>query len=77
MNSQKVVIERLGCSKTPDAIGPYSKATRVDLGNQYMLFLSGSIGFDMASNLPDDVADQTKQSLENIKNTLLYFICLF
>jgi 2-iminobutanoate/2-iminopropanoate deaminase len=68
----KVNIERLDSSKTPKAIGPYSKATRVDIGNIYMIFCSGSIGVNPESGnlVSDDVADQTKQAMENIKNLL-------
>jgi len=70
MNSFK--IESLDSSKTPKAIGPYSKATRVNLGETNMIFCSGSIGLDPISGnlVSEDVGEQTKQALENLKNIL-------
>jgi 2-iminobutanoate/2-iminopropanoate deaminase len=67
-----VLIEGLDSSKTPKAIGPYSKATRVDIGNIYMIFCSGSIGVNPESGnlVSEDVSEQTKQAMENIKNLL-------
>ena len=73
MNCDKTVkIEALDSSKTPKAIGPYSKATRVDMGDKYMIFTSGSIGADYQTGdlVSNDVEGQTKQSLENLKNLL-------
>jgi 2-iminobutanoate/2-iminopropanoate deaminase len=68
---QKNFIESLNSSKTPVAIGPFSKATRVDMGNNHMIFCSGSLGVNPSSgDLLETVADQTKQSLENMKNLL-------
>ena len=68
----KVNIEALDSSKTPKAIGPYSKATRVDLGNMYMIFCSGSLGVypENGNLVSDNVSDQAKQCLENLKNLL-------
>jgi 2-iminobutanoate/2-iminopropanoate deaminase len=70
--SNKVIIESLNSSKTPKAIGPYSKATRVDIGGLYMVCLSGSLGLDPKSGelVSQDVGEQTKQALENMKNIL-------
>jgi len=68
---QKNLIESLNSSKTPVAIGPFSKATRVDMGINYMIFCSGSLGINPSSgDLLETVGDQTKQSLENMKNLL-------
>ncbi len=65
-------IEPLTCSKTASAIGPYSKATRVNLGNVFMIFVSGQLGVNAQTGEFDsqDVAFQAKQSLENLKNVL-------
>jgi enamine deaminase RidA (YjgF/YER057c/UK114 family) len=74
MNSTSVKIESLDSSKTPKAIGPYSKATRVEMGDKYMIFCSGSLGSDPTTGnlISDDVGEQTKQALENMKNLLEY-----
>jgi 2-iminobutanoate/2-iminopropanoate deaminase len=70
MNTLK--IESLESTKTPKAIGPYSKATRVNLGDKNIIFCSGSLGMDPISGnlVSEDVAEQTKQALENMKNLL-------
>lgn len=68
---QKNLIESLNSSKTPVAIGPYSKATRVDMGINHMIFCSGSLGVNPVSgDLLESVNEQAKQSLENLKNLL-------
>jgi enamine deaminase RidA (YjgF/YER057c/UK114 family) len=74
--SNKVVIESLDSSKTPKAIGPYSKGTRIDMGTLNMIFCSGSIGLDPTSGelVSQDVGEQTVQALENMKNLLEYII---
>ncbi len=68
----KFSIQALDSSKTPKAIGPYSKATRVDIGNAYMIFCSGSLGVHPESGnlVSEDVSEQTKQAMENVKNLL-------
>jgi 2-iminobutanoate/2-iminopropanoate deaminase len=68
----KVSIQALDSTKTPKAIGPYSKATRVDLGNTYMIFCSGSLGVNPENGnlVSEDVSEQTKQAMENVKNLL-------
>jgi 2-iminobutanoate/2-iminopropanoate deaminase len=68
----KVFIEPLDSTKTPKAIGPYSKATRIDMGNLYMVCMSGQIGIDYKTGelVSLDVAEQAKQALENMKNLL-------
>lgn len=55
-------------NKAPAAIGPYSQA--IEIGN--MIFVSGQlpINKDTGAFPSDDVKDQTKQSLENVKSIL-------
>ena len=49
--------------QAPAAIGPYSQAIRV--GN--LVFLSGQLGIDPETGvLKENIADQTRQSLDNI-----------
>lgn len=52
----------------PKAIGPYSQALKIG----EMVVVSGQLPIDPATgNFPsDDIADQTRQSLENIKAIL-------
>jgi 2-iminobutanoate/2-iminopropanoate deaminase len=71
MNTE-IKIEALDSSNTPKAIGPYSKATRIDMGNLYMICTSGSIGLDPKTNelVSDDVSEQARQALDNLKNLL-------
>ena len=70
MDSSSFIVE-LDSTKTPKAIGPYSKATKVDLGDKYMIFTSGSIGVDTSGNFVSEaVGGQTKQALDNLKNLL-------
>ncbi len=54
--------------KAPAALGPYSQAIEVN----GTLFVSGQIPFvpETMSLVSDDIQDQTKQSLENIKAIL-------
>lgn len=70
MNTLK--IDSLDSTKTPKALGPYSKATRVNLGDKNIIFCSGSLGLDANSGnlVSEDVGEQTKQALENLKNLL-------
>lgn len=51
--------------KAPAALGPYSQAIEAN----GMLFVSGQIPFVPATMtvVSDDIADQTRQSLENVK----------
>jgi 2-iminobutanoate/2-iminopropanoate deaminase len=73
-NNPKIQIDSLDSSKTPQAIGPYSKGTRVDMGDKYMIFTSGSLGVDPQSGnlVSDEVVGQTRQALDNLKNLLEY-----
>ena len=52
----------------PKAIGPYSQALKIN----EMVVISGQLPIDPATgNFPsDEIADQTRQSLENIKAIL-------
>lgn len=62
--NKKVVSTR----KSPSAIGPYSQAIRFD----NLVFVSGQIPIDPKSGdiLKDNIKEQTKQVLENLKNIL-------
>lgn len=53
--------------KAPKPIGPYSQAIEFDK----FIFLSGQIGIDPEKGeLKEGIEEQTKQTLENIKNIL-------
>lgn len=58
--------EQIITEQAPAAIGPYSQA--IKCGN--LLFTSGAIPFDAAGNCSDDIAEQTRQALNNIKAIL-------
>ena len=72
MDTKSFKFEALNSTKTPSAIGPYSKATKVEMGDKYMIFTSGSLGNDPVTGelVSQDVVGQTKQCLENLKNLL-------
>ena len=54
-------------SNAPEAIGPYSQAVKT--GN--LLFVSGQIPINpKTGNIPGDIKEQTRQSLENLKAIL-------
>ena len=56
--------KQIHSEKAPAAIGPYSQA--VEFNNT--LYVSGQIPVDQASGeIANDIAEQTKQSMENIK----------
>lgn len=66
-------IESLSSTKTPTAIGAYSKATRLPISKDInLIFCSGSLGVNASTGelVSDSVKDQTVQSLENLKNLL-------
>ena len=67
-----VPIDSLDAPDTPAAIGPYSKLTRVNLGETDMIFFSGQIGINPKTGelISDDISDQTNQVLTNIKTLL-------
>ena len=56
------------CSKSaPAAIGPYSQGIAVN----GFVFVSGQLPIDGATGkMPDNIADQTKQSIQNIAHIL-------
>jgi endoribonuclease L-PSP, putative len=55
-------------TRAPGAIGPYVQG--IDLGK--MVFTSGQIPVDpQTGNVPEDVADQARLSLENVKAIVL------
>ena len=58
----------ISTSNAPAAIGPYSQAIEAN----GIVFVSGQIPVDPATGafVSDDIKDQTKQSLTNIKNIL-------
>ena len=60
--------EKIESMKAPAAIGPYSQA----VNNGGLVFVSGQLTIDCATGefVSDDVSDQTRQSLENIKSIL-------
>jgi 2-iminobutanoate/2-iminopropanoate deaminase len=60
--------ELLATDKAPAAIGPYSQAVKA--GD--FIFVSGQIPIDPKTGelVGDNIKDQTRQSLENIKNIL-------
>jgi len=62
-------VTALECTKTPKALGCYSKAIKVDLGGSSMIFCSGSIGLCPKTGelISDDVVDQTVCAMNNIK----------
>lgn len=62
------MIEKIATSNAPQAIGPYSQATRV--GN--MLFTSGQIALDPASGtlVGNNIQAQTEQVMKNLAAVL-------
>ena len=52
----------------PKAIGPYSQATKA----AGLVFISGQLPIDPQNGqMPNNVEEQTKQSMENIKASIL------
>ncbi len=62
--------------KAPKAIGPYSQAARVGQGP---IFLSGQIPIDPSTQtlVLGDIATQTEQVMQNLKNVLAAAGCGF
>ena len=59
--------KELNSKKAPGAIGPYSQAVKA--GN--FIYVSGQLPINAKTGeMPDDIKEQTKQSLENIKAIL-------
>lgn len=59
-------------SAAPAAIGPYSQAVSVPVGDKRMIFCSGQIALDPASGamIEGDVEAQTRQVLANLAAVL-------
>jgi 2-iminobutanoate/2-iminopropanoate deaminase len=55
-------------AQAPAAIGPYSQAVAVDVGDKHMLFCSGQIALDPATGamIEGDVEAQTRRVLDNL-----------
>ncbi len=55
-------------TKAPTVVGPYSQATKFE----NLIFTAGQIPINPATNeaVEPDIAKQTKQALENLKNLL-------
>lgn len=55
-------------AQAPAAIGPYSQAVVVPVGDQRMVFCSGQIALDPATGtvVEGDISVQTRQVLENL-----------
>jgi enamine deaminase RidA (YjgF/YER057c/UK114 family) len=67
------IIQAIDAPNTPAAIGPYSKGTKISLGDKSIIFLSGAIGLKPDGELvSDDIQLQTQQILENLKALLEY-----
>ena len=58
--------------KAPAAIGPYSQAVSVPIGDKQMIFCSGQIALDPATGamIEGDVSAQTRRVLENLAAVL-------
>lgn len=58
---------QINSKKAPGAIGPYSQAVKA--GD--FIYVSGQLPINAATGeMPDDIKEQTKQSLENVKAIL-------
>jgi len=58
---------KINSNLAPDAIGPYSQAIKADK----FIFVSGQLPINKETNsMPDGIAEQTNQSLTNIKYIL-------
>lgn len=67
----KNTIETLKSDKVFLGAYPFSLATKVDPKDKVIIYTSGSIGVDLSGKLvSDDIKDQTKQVLLNLKNIL-------
>ena len=66
---------KITSNNAPKPIGPYSQAIK----NDNMLFISGQIAIHPKTNLliTDNIEDETKMVMENIKNILLECNCTF
>ena len=66
---------KITSNHAPKPIGPYSQAIK----NDNMLFISGQIAINPKTNLliTDNIEDETKMVMENIKHILLECNCTF
>ena len=67
--------QKITSNNAPKPIGPYSQAIK----NNNMIFISGQIAINPETNLLiiDNIEDETKMVMENIKNILLECDCKF
>ena len=67
--------QKITSNNAPKPIGPYSQAIK----NNNMIFISGQIAINPETNLLiiDNIEDETKMVMENIKNILLECDCTF
>lgn len=57
----------INSNNVPEAVGPYSQAIETD----NLIFISGQLPINKETNtMPDNIKEQTKQSLTNIKYIL-------
>ncbi|MDC0189522.1 Rid family detoxifying hydrolase [Flavobacteriales bacterium] len=66
--------QKIFSKNAPEPIGPYSQA--IMHGN--MIFISGQIGIDPNNNnniINDNISNETKMVMENIKNVLKHMDC--
>jgi len=65
---EKMKKSQVTTNSAPAAIGPYSQGVKI--GN--LVFTSGQLPINPVSgNMSSDVSEQTRQSLENVKNVLI------
>ena len=65
--------QKILSNNAPQPIGPYSKAIKIN----NMLFISGQIAIDPKTNtlVKNDIIEETKMVMENIKNILIQSNC--
>lgn len=68
LSEEGLIMKAINSTKAPSAIGPYSQAVEKD----GFIFVSGQLPIDEITGAfaGDDIASQTKQSLENTKYIL-------
>lgn len=66
--------KELNSKKAPGAIGPYSQAVEMPIGvsqGASLIFVSGQLPINaQTGEMPREIKDQTRQSIENIKAIL-------
>jgi 2-iminobutanoate/2-iminopropanoate deaminase len=65
-------IRTVATGDAPEAIGPYSQATAVGVGDREMIFTAGQIALDPATMqvVAGGVAEQTEQVMRNLQAVL-------